>query len=266
MLQSFSHSFSFDSSAQNHHLSSSQGSNNGNSHNSSNGISRGVSNSSSGKIHNDHEKQNKLTNPTSTTNLYRLASNKANWTSVYIRDNSLGCAWQPAELITDAILVKDQVAPVLLYPPHTVNPDPSMLEEMKLGLDESLLIDLSEYPPDGKLPQRNLKTICVNDLVDLEHLHEPGILYNIKHRFETIDQMDKRISSGTIRSTLSLSQSQSQTYYAPYTRIAPGGVMILAVNPFQTIPGLYSDSKKRRYADRIVWNSKWHSFDQNQEW
>ena len=130
-----------------------------------------------------------------------------NYTSVYIRDDELG--WQPAELIECNL--EQQVANVLLYPPNTP-PIPSILEEMGMGLEESILIDLTEYPPHFQLPVRNTVNDgllqVTDDLVDLVNLHEPAILSNLRHRYEAND-------------------------CCPYTRIAPGGNVLISVNPYQ---------------------------------
>lgn len=131
---------------------------------------------------------------------------KNDYTSVYIRDDELG--WQPAELIECNL--EQQVANVLLYPPNTP-PIPSILEEMGMGLEESVLIDLTEYPPHFQLPVRNTVDGLLqvaDDLVDLTNLHEPGILSNLRHRYEGID-------------------------CCPYTRISPRGDILISVNPHQ---------------------------------
>ena len=181
-------------------------------------------------------------------NFYRSPEN---WTGVYIRDFVHGCAWRPAELLNGAVQKDDLVAPVLLYPDPMSAPDPSILVDMKVGLDDSALIDLTEYP-NNELPRRNKHV--VHDLVDLEYLHEAGVLYNLRNRYEASNSKKggaKKSSSRNVQDTPS---------FSPYTRIAPGSSVLIAVNPFHLkdslLSSLYSDSKKRRYADRIVWNSK----------
>jgi len=176
------------------------------------------------------------------------------WTSVYICDHELG--WRPAELINDQVNVEDKVAPVLLYQAHTPIPTPSILREMDFGLDDSVLIDLSEYwATKFKLPRRNVRKdgekivpSTEDDLVDMHYLHEPGILYNLKYRLEgvvsqrkTDDQTNWLLSASTSSSKgLSFQPSGSassgkpnQIKCSPYTRVAPGGNILLAVNPFK---------------------------------
>jgi hypothetical protein len=64
------------------------------------------------------------------------------------------------------------------------------------------------------------------DMADLPHLHEAGILYNLKLR-----------------------HSHSQ----PYTRV---GDIVVALNPFEWIKGLYSKEKQNIYAQHLIWNVK----------
>ena len=77
-------------------------------------------------------------------------------------------------------------------------------------------------------PTPNPSPILVNarDMADLAYLHEAAILYNLK-----------------LRHAKSL----------PYTRV---GDIVVAVNPFQWIDGLYSSQKQALYAQHLVWQIK----------
>ena len=158
--------------------------------------------------------------------------------------------WRPAELINDQVNVEDKVAPVLLYQAHTPIPTPSILREMGLGIQDSILIDLSEYRATKfKLPRRNVRKdeekivpSTEDDLVDMHYLHEPGILYNLKYRLEGVvsqiktDVQTKETSSKGLSFQPSGSASSgkpNQIKCSPYTRVAPGGNILLAVNPFK---------------------------------
>ena len=195
------------------------------------------------------------------------------WTSVYICDHELG--WRPAELINDQVNVEDKVAPVLLYQAHTPFPTPSILREMDFGLDDSILIDLSEYQTTKfELPRRNVRKdgekivpSTEDDLVDMHYLHEPGILYNLKYRLEgvgsqrkTDDQTNWLLSSSTTSSKgLSFQPSGSassgkpnQVRCNPYTRVAPGGNILLAVNPFRVSLIIFSNYRANVLAHHVV--------------
>ena len=94
------------------------------------------------------------------------------------------------------------------------------------GKTEQITIDLSDY--DGRvLPLQNVHedgTLrMVPDMVDLPFLHEAAILYNLKARHVAA---------------------------TPYTRT---GDIVIAVNPYQWIGGLYSAERMGRYADALVW-------------
>lgn len=68
--------------------------------------------------------------------------------------------------------------------------------------------------------------LVVRDLADLVHLHEAAVLYQIKQR---------------------------HAIFKPYTRV---GDIIVAVNPCQWIPELYSLEVQREYALNLVWQGK----------
>lgn len=75
------------------------------------------------------------------------------------------------------------------------------------------------------------------DLVDLDFLHEAAILYNLKRRLVS--------------------------HHLPYTKT--GQLMMLAVNPYQWIPSLYSVETQKLYAQRIVWETSQKSSGEDNE-
>jgi myosin heavy subunit len=77
---------------------------------------------------------------------------------------------------------------------------------------------------NSKVPSPTL--VNARDMADLSFLHEAAILYNLKLRHA------KRL---------------------PYTRV---GDIVVAVNPFQWIDGLYSLEKQAIYAQHLVWDIK----------
>ena len=90
-------------------------------------------------------------------------------------------------------------------------------------------VKLNDYGKSQSLPLQCLDDhgarIVVNDMRDLPYSNEPSILYNLKERYE-----------------------QQKT---PYTR-ATGCVMV-AINPYSWIEGLYAERLRREYANNIVW-------------
>eukprot|EP00581_Thalassiosira_minuscula_P009908 CAMPEP_0183708778 /NCGR_PEP_ID=MMETSP0737-20130205/4981_1 /TAXON_ID=385413 /ORGANISM="Thalassiosira miniscula, Strain CCMP1093" /LENGTH=1321 /DNA_ID=CAMNT_0025936715 /DNA_START=22 /DNA_END=3987 /DNA_ORIENTATION=- len=92
------------------------------------------------------------------------------------------------------------------------------------------VVKLSDYKND-ELPLQNLEkdgvtAVGKNDIADLENLHEAAILYNLKRR-----------------------HADSQ----PYTRV---GDILVAVNPFHWIDGLYSEEKQGFYAKNLIWSTQ----------
>ena len=71
------------------------------------------------------------------------------------------------------------------------------------------------------------------DMADLHYLHEAAILYNLKQR---------------------------HAQKLPYTRV---GDIVVAVNPFQWIDGLYSAEKQGLYAQHLVWEAKDYEANEN---
>lgn len=96
-------------------------------------------------------------------------------------------------------------------------------------------VRLADYP-NGQLPLQNVdrrgRLIGKSDMADLPNLHEAAILYNLKERH----------GRGV-----------------PYTRV---GDIVVAMNPFRWIDGLYSSDKRNFYSEHLIWNS---AQDQNQD-
>ena len=67
--------------------------------------------------------------------------------------------------------------------------------------------------------------VKARDMADLHYLHEAAILYNLKQR-----------------------HGQN----LPYTRV---GDIVVAVNPFEWIDGLYSSEKQAIYAKHLIWDA-----------
>jgi hypothetical protein len=84
-------------------------------------------------------------------------------------------------------------------------------------------VSLNDYI-NHKLPLRGHQ--IVRDMADLPHLHEAGILYQVKER---------------------------HAKKKPYFRV---GEIIVAVNPCQWIADLYSTENQRAYALNLIWQGK----------
>lgn len=94
-------------------------------------------------------------------------------------------------------------------------------------LKRERLIQLSEYR-NNELPLQNLDSTDSTgkaDMADLAHLHEASILYNLKSRHANS---------------------------LPYTRV---GDILVAVNPFRWIQGLYSKERQDFYATNFIWQA-----------
>ena len=143
---------------------------------------------------------------------------------VYIKSDEYG--WLPAKLIShDA---DDGTATVSVRNYADQNQIQSHGENDEAVLEScEVVVNLSDY--EGRvLPLQNVDedgTLReVADMVDLPFLHEAAILYNLKARH--------------VAST-------------PYTRT---GDIVIAVNPYQWIDGLYSEERMAHYADKLVWD------------
>lgn len=147
-------------------------------------------------------------------------------TSVYVRDSHY--SWIPATIESepdDRNKVKVTVKFPSDWEEYTTIAKGGEMEKVKLDRT----INLSDYPNE-ELPLQNLEADGVsaarkNDMADLANLHEAAILYNLKARH----------SDGN-----------------PYTRV---GDIMVAVNPFQWINGLYSEEKRSFYAKNLIWQT-----------
>ena len=145
---------------------------------------------------------------------------------VYIRDAQY--SWIPATIESAEDDAKRVTVKVRL--PHdwedcTVIPSGKGAQSMKL----ERIVKLSDYG-NNELPLQNVEKDGVtamgkNDMADLTNLHEAAILYNLKARHA--DSL-------------------------PYTRV---GDILVAVNPFRWINGLYSEDKQDFYAKNLIWQA-----------
>ncbi len=174
-------------------------------------------------------------------------------TQVYVRD--AGYSWLPATIISPFQDDKQRVQVKIHLPSDwedctilpsssttttTAAPPPPSSSSSRRGgrrangyygiLKRERLINLSEYR-NNQLPLQNIdknpfKTITPKaDMADLTHLHEASILYNLKARHASS---------------------------LPYTRV---GDILVAVNPFRWIEGLYSKERQDFYATNIIWQA-----------
>ena len=159
------------------------------------------------------------------------ANRMAEGAKVYVRDPHY--AWIPATIESpedDKMRVKVAVRLPKDWESHTVVATGRGANNMKMDR----LVKLSEYP-NNELPLQNLDkegTVAgKNDMADLANLHEASILFNLKSRH----------SNG-----------------CPYTRV---GDIMVAVNPFDWIDGLYSPEKQEFYARNLIWQASLESND-----
>ena len=151
------------------------------------------------------------TDPTMATSSSATSSNY-----VYIRDED--DAWLPARLLE---IDSDGRATVSVpcFPPNH--------DMLSVDVPKKRLVTIADSSNDLFLQNCDAqgKVQAVPDLVDLDFLHEPAILYNLKwrhlHRF-------------------------------PYTRT---GELMIAVNPYQWIHSLYNEDQRQAYAEQYLWNT-----------
>mmetsp|Transcript_22724 Transcript_22724/g.30071 ORF Transcript_22724/g.30071 Transcript_22724/m.30071 type:complete len:1523 (-) Transcript_22724:252-4820(-) len=156
---------------------------------------------------------------------------------VYIRDSCY--SWLPAIVLSSTATT----ATVSIQLPndwitHTVKNHKSSLSNLEEALYSSgghgvrteklnRTVKLIDYPK-GELPLQNLDMngdlLGKSDMADLPFLHEAAILYNLRERH----------GNGI-----------------PYTRV---GDIVVAMNPFQWIDGLYSQEKQAFYSENLIWN------------
>lgn len=143
---------------------------------------------------------------------------------VYVRDPHY--SWIPATIESeedDKRRVKVKVRLPGDWEGQTVKASGRGARNMKM----ERLVELSDYGND-ELPLQNVERDGVtamgkDDMADLTNLHEAAILYNLKAR-----------------------HAQS----LPYTRV---GDILVAVNPFRWIDGLYAREKQDFYAANLIW-------------
>jgi len=138
---------------------------------------------------------------------------------VYVCDDKYG--WLPGTIVNRDNFGDGRVRVRIDLPQNwktttlTTNKDSYALNKMERW------VNLNDYY-NHHLPIQNRK--AVRDIAELPHLHEAAILYQLKER-----HIDKQ----------------------PYTRV---GDIIVAVNPYQDLPDLYSMEQQRHYAKSFVWH------------
>jgi len=150
----------------------------------------------------------------------RQARSSSSHNHVYVRSEEH--AWVPARLLD-------------LQGDEAIVQVPQIRNEQAIGLrkggasssQERCTISLADYPnkalplqncgEDGALQQ-------VEDMIDLPHLHEAAILYNLKAR---------------------------HALQRPYTRT---GDIVIAVNPYEWIHELYTEKRREQYSRALVWS------------
>jgi len=97
-------------------------------------------------------------------------------------------------------------------------------------MKNAITVNLSDYPKQT-LPlmevDLNGTPITHMDMTNIPYLHEASILYNLKERYEGRDGV-------------------------PYTRT---GDIIIAINPYRWIKGLYAQAAREFYAEQLVWRA-----------
>jgi len=99
------------------------------------------------------------------------------------------------------------------------NASPVQLPASALGAGDIVLANTYEESTEGS-------SACPHDLITLTHLHEPAVVECLEARY-SVDHI--------------------------YTATGP---VLLAVNPFQTIRGMYGESTMKKYWDRAESNTK----------
>ncbi|KAL7508418.1 hypothetical protein ACHAXN_005483 [Cyclotella atomus] len=154
----------------------------------------------------------------------RTESKMTEGTPVYIRDAHY--SYLPAIISSpqdDKHRLKVQITLPSDWNQYTVLPPKSSTIAA-----EERIVKLTDYP-NNELPLQNITKngddSGKNDMADMEHLHEAAILYNLKRRHVNGN---------------------------PYTRV---GDIMVALNPFQWIDGLYSEEKQMFYAKCLIWQA-----------
>ncbi len=135
--------------------------------------------------------------------------------SVFFKDDTHG--WLPGHLVERD--EQNGIATVL-FKDEEGNGD-GKEKEVKIKLDindltQSILLQCVDD---------NGSTVVVEDMRDLPYSNEATILYNLKERYQNLRN--------------------------PYTRTTSN--VLVAINPYHWIDGLYSHQKRNEYSERIVW-------------
>ena len=216
-----------------------------------------------------------LTSATTTT-----TTNLENPTAVYVRDEVY--VWVPAKVhatnnegtsTSVTVFLPDDWADTTVrhpnstikdlefldgeYQSHDIIPEPNLKNgatksyfyDVKFKIEKGIerTVHLKDYP-NKELPLQNIAhhnskrrtasrthhpIMMVSDMADLPFLHEAAILYNLKERHAN---------------------------KLPYTRV---GDIVVAMNPFEWIDGLYSSEKQKMYAQHLIWDTS--SADKQQQ-
>jgi hypothetical protein len=147
----------------------------------------------------------------------------SNWhTSTILCDDS------SIEDLEDNLLLSDRAHHTTSVSPLSPRLPVSPTNTSNNSLDQIRTISLLHYDPQqvmngGDLPRRNVN-LNQRDMADLQYLHEPAILYNLKER-----------------------HAHSQ----PYTRV---GDIVVAMNPYVWLPKLYTAEMRDLYAQALIWS------------
>ena len=138
--------------------------------------------------------------------------------SVFFKDDDHG--WLPGHLID-----KDEnkgIATVLFRNEQDDDETKEKEVKIKLGvndLSQSLLLQCVDD---------NGSTVVAEDMRDLPYCNEASIVYILKERYQNLRN--------------------------PYTRATSN--VLVAINPYHWIDGLYSHDKRNAYSERIVWKNE----------
>mmetsp|Transcript_37969 Transcript_37969/g.74350 ORF Transcript_37969/g.74350 Transcript_37969/m.74350 type:complete len:1241 (+) Transcript_37969:64-3786(+) len=157
-------------------------------------------------------------------------------TSIYIPDTKYG--WIPAEIVEKHFKSKKDKSVVAVTVKTLKQEGWDESTEFNEGQaynfeeNSSIRVDLT-LPANKELLAQNIDTsgdaIHEGDMTNLTFVHEAAILFNLKQR--------NFISK-------------------PYCRIND---ILVAVNPLQSIHGMYSTKKLRKYAREIIWDSEYNA-------
>ncbi|CAI5942132.1 unnamed protein product, partial [Closterium sp. NIES-64] len=114
--------------------------------------------------------------------------------------------------------------------------EPGVEDEEKDPKDDMVLIPARECFPREEDEEKDPK----DDMVKLDHLHEPGVLHNLKRRYvRNAIYLDHLHEPGVLHN---LKRRYVRNAIYTYT-----GTILIAVNPFIYLPGLYHPQLKSQY-------------------